>query len=377
MKVICSREALLKGIQTVSPVANSKTTTLPVLANFLFETKGDKIKLSATDLEIAVQCYIKGEIVEEGAITIPAKRFNEIINCLPTEAQIEITVDESSNQTLIQSGKSKINLMGITHLDYPIIPDIQKENNFIIKKEIFISMIKKTGFAVSTDMQRFVLTGVYFIVDEGVLKMVATDGRRLAYITTDGIDEKIKSKAIIPAKAIAEMIRLFSAQTQKDETIKLAISENRCAIETDDIIFLTTLIEGIFPNYEQVIPKKTEITIRLNVKAALDAVRQIRPLTDEKSKADRYAASLKFNFDKDLLTISAATAGIGSGETVIEIDYKGEPLEVSFNPTFILEVLQNINEQWAKLELSDNIKPVIISPETSKNYLCVIMPMRV
>ncbi|MDR2860542.1 MAG: DNA polymerase III subunit beta [Elusimicrobiota bacterium] len=374
MKVICTKEILIKGIQTVSPVAASKTA-LPVLSNFLFETKGDKIKLSATDLEIAVQCHIKGEILEEGSITIPAKRFADIIKELPQDAEIEIKADEVSNQINIKSGKSKFNLMGISVTEYPKIPDFPKENNFSISKDIFIDMLKKTVFAVSKDSQRFVLTGVYFVIENGTLKMAATDGRRLAYIMTEGIDAKVKNKAIVPSRAISDIIRLFSSDI-KDETIKVGLSENRCAVEIDDITFLSTLVEGIFPNYEQVIPKKSDISVRINVKETLAAVRQMSLLTGDKMTADR-SSCVKFAFDKNILKVSASTAGVGSGETEMEIEYNNEATEISFNPTFVKEVLQNIDTEWAIFEFSNSINPSTLTPENNKNYLCVVMPMRV
>ncbi len=373
MKVICGKEELMRGIQTVSPVASSKST-LPVLSNFLFETEENKIKLSSTDLEIAVKCHIKGEILEEGGITIPAKRFADIIKELSSDDDIEIKSDET-NQINIKSGKSKFTLMGISKTEYPVIPEFPKENNFTVKKDIFASMLKKTVFAVSKDSQRYVLNGVYFIVEEGSLKMVATDGRRLAYVTTEGIDPKIKGKAIIPTKAISDMLRLISADN-KTEDIKFGISENQCAVEIGDIVFLSTLIEGVFPNYEQVIPKKTESQIKLNVKDTLSAVKQMALLTGDRLSSDRSSA-VKFYFSPNTLRISASTAGLGSGEAEVEIEYKGEPSEINFNPNFIREVLQNIDEEFTTFSFTNALNPATLSPEKDKNYICVVMPMRV
>jgi DNA polymerase-3 subunit beta len=373
MKVICAKETLTKGIQTVSPVASAKTS-LPVLSNFLFETKEDKIRLLATDLEISVQCHIKGEIIEDGSITIPSKRFSDIIKELPQDASIEITSDDS-NQIFINSGKSKFTLMGISSSEYPHIPDFPKENNFTISKDTFSSMTKKTVFAVSKDSQRFILTGIYFSIENGILKMAATDGRRLAYIFTEGIDESIKNNAIVPSKAISDIIRLLSGDV-KDENIKIAITENKIALQFDDITFLSTLIEGIFPNYEQVIPKNSQANVKINVKETLSAVRQMSLLTGDKLAADR-SSGVKFNFENNLLKISAAVAGVGSGETAVEIEYKDNPIEISFNPTFIKEILQNIDTEWAVFGISNNGNPAAISPENNKNYLCVVMPMRI
>lgn len=373
MKVICGKEELMKGIQIVSPVASSKST-LPVLSNFLFETEKDKIKLSSTDLEIAVECHIKGEILEEGGITIPAKRFADIIKELSSDAEIEIKADET-NQINIRSGKSKFTLMGISKTEYPVIPEFPSENNFTVKKDIFASMLRKTVFAVSKDSQRYVLNGVYFIAEDGTLKMVSTDGRRLAYIMTEGIDKSIKGKAIVPTKAVNDMLRLISSDN-KTEDIKIGVSDNQCAVEIGDITFLSTLIEGIFPNYEQVIPKKTDSKIKLKVKDTLTAVKQMALLTGDRLSSDRSSA-VKFYFSPNVLRISASTAGLGSGEVEIEVEYKGEPSEINFNPNFIREVLQNIEEENINFGFSNALNPAIISPEKDENYICVVMPMRV
>lgn len=374
MKVICGKDELMKGIQTILPVVSSKST-LPVLSNFLFETEQDKIKLSSTDLEIAVKCHIKGEIAQEGGITIPAKRFADIIKELSAESDIEIKADET-NQINIKSGKSKFTLMGISKTEYPVIPEFPKENNFTIKKDSFASMLKKTVFAVSKDSQRYVLNGVYFIVDQDILKMVATDGRRLAYITAGGLDTKIKGKAIVPTKAVNDILRLVLAADAKAEEIKIGISENQCAVEIDDIIFLSTLIEGVFPNYEQVIPKKTDSKVKLSVKETLSAVKQMALLTGDRLSSDRSSA-VKFYFSPNILRISASTAGLGSGEVEIEIDYKDDPAEINFNPNFIKDVLQNIDEEFTSFEFTNALNPATLAPEKDKNYLCVVMPMRV
>jgi DNA polymerase-3 subunit beta len=376
MRITCEKEELSKGIQTLNPISSSKST-LPVLSNFLFETEKGKIKLSSTDLEIAVKCYIKGEILEEGGITVPAKRFSDIIKELPSENEINIKADET-NQINITSGKSKFNLMGVSKNEYPIIPDFPSENNFTIKRELFASILKKTIFAVSKDAQRYVLNGVYFILEENALKMVATDGRRLAYTTANeakGIKSQAKIKVIVPTKAITDILRLLSSDI-KAEYIKIGITKNQIALKIEDITFLSTLIDGVFPNYEQVIPKTSEIKVKLNVKDTLSAVKQMALLTADKISSDRSSA-VKFYFKSNILRISASTAGIGSGEVEMEIDYKAEPTEINFNPNFIKEVLQNIDEESAIFEFKNSLSPATIVPEKDKNYLCVVMPMRV
>jgi DNA polymerase-3 subunit beta len=376
MKVICGKEELIKGIQIISPIVSPKSS-LPVLSNFLFETENGKIKLSSTDLETAVKCYIKGEILEEGGITIPSKNFADIIKELYPENDIKIKVNEV-NQITINSGKSKFNFIGISKSEYPVIPSFPDENSFTIKRELLTAMLKKTIFAVSRDAQRYVLNGVYFVLEENILKTVATDGRRLAYMTTDKIQStssQTKIKAIVSTKAITDILRLLTSDINAED-VKLGITNNQMSLKIKEITFLSTLIEGIFPNYEQVIPKTSEIKVKLNVKNTLTAVKQMALLTTNKIFSDRSSA-VKFCFNSNVLKISASTTELGSGEVELDIDYKGQPMEINFNPTFIKEVLQNINEENVIFGFKDSLSPATIVPEKDKNYLCVVMPMRV
>ncbi|MDR1663044.1 MAG: DNA polymerase III subunit beta [Endomicrobium sp.] len=376
MRVICGKEELSKGMQTVYFAASSKSI-LPILLNFLLETEDGKIKLSSTDLEIIVKCYIKGEILEEGSITIPTKKFSDIIKELSLENEINIRSNETNNQINITSGKSKFNLMGIPKNEYPATLDFPNENNFTIKREIFVSILKKTIFAVSKDSQRYVLNGVCFVLEQDILKIIATDGRRLAYTTTNeikGIKLQTKIKAIVPTKAIIHILKLLSSDI-KTENIKIGITRNQIALEMEDITIISTLIEGIFPSYEQVIPKTSEISVRLNVKDTLSAVKQVALLVVDKISLDRPPA-VKFHFNSNVLKISASTAGVGSGEVEVEVDYKAEPVEISFNPNFIKEVLQNIDEESIIFGFKNSLNPATIIPEKDKNYICVVMPMR-
>jgi DNA polymerase-3 subunit beta len=373
MKVFCGKEELTKGMHIIAPAISAKNT-LPVISNFLFETMGNKIKFSSTDLDIAIQCHVKSEIIEEGSVTIPAKRFAEILRELPVEEEIEIKANEMS-QINIKSGKSKFNLMGISQTEYPIIPTFPKDNNFIIKKDLFTSMLKKTIFATSRDSQRYVLNGICFIVENNIFKMVATDGRRLACVSTDKIEAEFKEKVIVPTKAVTDILKLLSTDIEA-ETLKIGITDNQIAVAIEEIMFFSTLIEGTFPNYEQVIPKSFDSEVKLNVSNTLTAVKQMALLANDKFSSDR-AAAIRFNFSNDLLKISASMAGVGSGEVELEIDYKEKSLDINFNPVFIKDVLQNIGESYVIFKLNDSLNPTTIVPEMDKTYLCVVMPMRV
>jgi DNA polymerase III subunit beta len=367
MKVLCEKDELLRGTQIVQSIVSARST-LPILSNFLFEAEGQTIKLSSTDLEVGVSCFIKGEITKEGSITIPAKRFADIVRELPESKQIEIRADET-NQISIKCGKSHFILMGLPKSEYPVLPDFPDEKTFKIQKTLLKTMFRRTSFAVSTDETRYVLNGVYLIAENGFLKFVATDGRRLAYISRECIDKKFAHRAIIPTKSVNEVQKILSSE-EKDSEVKIGVTENQIAFQIENITILSRLIEGAFPNYEQVIPKKHESQIKVNVKEALSAVRQMSLLTSDK------ASTVKFLFAKNMLRISAQAQGLGSGESEIDIEYSGANLEIAFNPGFLIDILKNTDDDTVIFELTNSLNPALLSPSNDKNYLCVVMPMR-
>jgi DNA polymerase III subunit beta len=368
MKVICEKDELIKGSQIVQTVVSPKST-LPILSNFLFETENQKIKLSSTNLEVGVSCYIKGEIVKEGSITVPAKRFADIIRELPSTENIEIKADDAS-QIDVKCGKSKFMLMGLPKSDYPVLPDFPEEKTFMIQAEALAAMFRKTSFSVSNDETRYVLNGIYLIIENGTLKFVATDGRRLAFITREGFDKKMSQKVIIPIKAVSEIQRILSVSDGKEE-VKVGVAQNQIAFKIGSITLISRLIDGTYPSYEQVIPKKFDLQIKLNVKQTLSAVKQMAILTSEK------ASVVKFIFGKNVLRLTAQSQGLGSGEVEIDIQHSGPNIEIAFNPLFLIDILRNIDEDEVNFELTNPLNPALIVPLKDKQYQSVVMPMRI
>lgn len=367
MKILCGREDLIKGSQIVQTIVSPRST-LPILSNFLLETDGSQIKLSSTDLEIGVSCHVKAEVRKEGSVTIPAKRFGDIIRELPADTDIEISTDDAS-QVNIKCLRSKFNLMGLPKTDYPVLPAFPKDNVFTLKSEVLRSMLKQTSFAVSGDESRYVLNGVFFLVEGGMIRVVATDGRRLAFIQRNAPENKMKAKAIIPTKAVNEIQRVL-ANDDPASDVKIGITDNQIAFQTSSITLISRLIEGTFPNYEQVIPKKSEIQITLNVKETFAAVRQMALLASDK------ASIITFSFSRNLLRINASAQGLGSGESEIAVEYAGANLDIAFNPVFLIDVFKNLSEDQVSLELTNGFNPAVIRTVKDKHYLCVVMPIR-
>jgi len=210
MQIVCSKAELLKGIQIVQSAVSSKST-LPVLSHVLIETKTNQLKLAATDLEVGVRSFIKAEVVKEGALTVPAKTFSDFVKTLPDHQEIKITTEEATRME-VRSGKTRCVLLGLPKEDFPILPEFPEDNAVTMEAKTLLQMIRKTSFAVSTDETRYILNGVYFMLDQGTARMVATDGRRLAFMACPVEEKKANVAVIIPSKAIREVERLLTTE---------------------------------------------------------------------------------------------------------------------------------------------------------------------
>jgi DNA polymerase-3 subunit beta len=314
-----------------------------------------------------VRCYIDADIISSGGVTIPAKKFGGIIRELQDE-EIHIKTDDR-NQIDIKAGKSHFTLSGTPKEEFPALPDFVEEKAVSVETEKIKEMIKKVLFAVSADETRYVLTGVYCIIQQNGIRFVATDGRRLAYITRPSGGVKAGTRAIIPGKTINELSRILSIE--EDSEVKISITENQAAFKINEITLISRLIDGTFPNYEQVIPKKYQQKIKIKVKELLSAIKQISLLTQEKGGA------VKFSFGKNLLRVSAQTQGLGSGEVDVDISYSGSPVEIAFNPTYIMDILKNVSEEECEFEINGPIDACVVRVVGDENYLCVVMPMRI
>ena len=372
MKLSFAKNDLLNAIQIVQSSIASKST-LPVLSNVLIRALENKVRLEATDLEVGVICTVKAEVITEGKITLPAKKFGEIIREWPGEKEIEITCSDGK-KVEIKSGKIRASLHSISPEDFPTIPEFPEKKSFKISKSVFKEMIKKTYFATSTDETRHVLNGINFMAGAGELKMVATDGRRLAFISRKNDQKDLNASVIIPSKAISELSRLLSLEDASDAQLKIAPFDNQISFQWasggEHITLISRIIDGTFPNYEQVIPKSKEIEVKLKSDQLLSAVKRASLFALD------HGGSIRFNFSKGMLKISANSQGLGDAEEELEIAYNDKDFEIAFNPAFLMDILKNSDGPDVQMEFSTALNPALIKPASSDQYLCVIMPMR-
>ncbi|MBI4436721.1 MAG: DNA polymerase III subunit beta [Candidatus Omnitrophica bacterium] len=363
MKIRCEKDILLKGVQTVQNIISTRTA-LPILSNILLETQKKKLYLAGTDLDVGITTQIDVEIEEEGAITLPAKRFGDVIKELPEEECVLST--KKNNMVTIECGKCFFRLPGLSKDDFPKFPTFENELKYLLPQETLRTMLRMTSFAMSHDETRYVLNGILFEIGERSLTLVATDGRRLAYI--EKALETIWKQPygmIVPTKTIHELNRLL----QEEGEIKIVKKENQVLFDLGETSIISRLIDGEFPNYKQVIPKEGREKIRINREQFLQAARRASLLTSQESQ------SIKLDLLKDKVVVSKTSAEVGEAREEIEAEYKGRELTIGFNPTYIIDGLKNISEADVAFELEGPEKPGVI--RTKDNYIYIVLPMQI
>lgn len=367
MKINCRTEELSNGVQTIQS-ALSQRTTLPILLNFLMETESSKLKLVSTDLQMGVKHYIKAEVEKEGSITIPAKKFSDILHTLPEGQEVLIAIDPEGKVQL-KCGRSRFVIIGTPKSEYPVLPEFNKDDAFELSSEALCDMVRKTIFAASTDETRYVLNGVFWAASGGTLDMVATDGRRLAAIKQKAPTITRDFRVIVPIKILQELLRIVG-HGKEDSKILVAITENQIGFQSQTTTMISRLVEGSFPNYEQVIPSKRDIRVSFNTKDLLLITRQAALACPERG------GSIKFTLKKGSLHVAAASQTL-QFEDDIPADYEGDDFTIAFNPEYVVDGLKAVGTEKVTLSLTNPINPALFEPEGREGYKYVIMPMRV
>ncbi|MBL4576749.1 MAG: DNA polymerase III subunit beta [Opitutaceae bacterium] len=372
MKFKINRDHFTNGLQQVLNVVGSKAT-MPILSNVLIEAEGDHISLTTTNLDMGIRCRIKASVGEVGAITLPVRKLATIVRELPN---LDVQIESSSNhQIKITSGGSIFRIMGIGKEEFPPLPEFSDEKAFQMEQSQLSTMLKSVSYAQSGDETRYILNGVYFSFQDGKLTLVATDGRRLALIAKElEFPADQGGNIILPAKTVAELLRLL----EKGEKLKIAFNDRRVAFQiyTDDdesgfvgdTFLVSKVVEGNYPNYQQVIPKETHQRIKVERELLLQCVHRAALVTSEKSN------SVKIKVSNNLLEITASSPDFGEAHESLAISYSGPDLQVAFNPQFVMDPLKALSKDEVFFEVKDEVSPGVF--KTLENFLCVIMPVR-
>ncbi|MFA4984556.1 MAG: DNA polymerase III subunit beta [Candidatus Omnitrophota bacterium] len=361
MKFKTGKETLLTAIQSVQNVISPKIA-LPILSNILIESQQDAIRLTATDLDIGITCVINVNIQEVGAITIPAKRFNDIIRELPGD-EVSITT-KKNNQVSIETGQCHFKVMGLAPEEFPKLPDFKDKETIKIEQATLKHMLGLTSFAVSSDESRYILSGILFKIQKSTITLVATDGKRLAVVNKkpkQDIDKDIQ--IIVPLKTIQELNR----NLQEDGDVSMVLGDNQVMFDLGQTAVISRLIEGEFPDYRQVIPPQSENKMRVNREEFLLSVKRAALLSTPDYQA------VKLEIFKNKLVVSKSTPDVGESREELGVGYQGKELIIGFNPFYLIDVLKNLEEDEIDLELTDSEKPGVIR---SSGYIYIVLPMR-
>lgn len=373
MKFKINKDHFSNGLQQVLNIVGSRST-MPILNNVLIEARESHIALTTTNLDLGIQCQIKADVSEQGKTTLPVRKLATIIRELPKE-DILFEISEN-NLAQIKSGGSNFKIMGIAADEFPPLPTFENRNVYELSQSDIQSMLKSVSYAQSNDENRFILNGVYFKFADEKLTLVATDGRRLALTAVDlQTGEDNVGNLILPAKTIAELERLLC----KGEKLKIAFDGRQAAFEinlddltssglVDHLYLVSKIVEGNYPNYQQVIPKETEHRVKIERELMLDCVNRAALVTSDKNN------SVKLKMSKNLLEITASSSEYGESHESMAIAYEGPEVEVSFNPYFLTEPLKALTKDEVFFEFKDHLSPGVF--KTLESFLCVIMPLR-
>ncbi len=372
MKFKINRDHFSSGLQQVLNVVSPRAT-MPILGNVLIEAEGEQISLTTTNLDLGIRCSIKAQVSEPGAITLPVRRLATIIRELPNP---DVTVETTEElQTKVASGGSLFKIVGIGKEEFPALPTFSKDRTFVLDQETLAQMLRSVVYAQSVDEARYILNGVYFNFDDGKLSLVATDGRRLALISREiEFPPEQTGNLIIPAKTAAELLRLLDLG--KDVTISFSDRQVAFDLETSEdaggmtgrVYLISKIVEGNYPNYQQVIPKETHQRIKIERELMLQCVHRAALVSSDKSN------TVKLKVSPNLLEITASSPDFGEAHESMAISYDGPEIQVAFNPYFLMDPLKALTKDEVFFELKDELSPGVF--KSLDSFVCVIMPLR-
>ena len=372
MKFIVRKEDLFDGIKIVER-ATSQKAVQPVLYNILIETVGtNAVKLTATDLVLTVITTIDAQIEQEGKITLPAKKLNEIVSKLGNEL-VTIEVDENSTNANISCQKSKFDIQGISATEFP--PEVSNYNIdeakcFDVELKPFLKAIRQGGFAAASYEVSNLLSGIVCDFSNGILEIASTDGNRLARVR-----EKIKSditeqtQLIIPSRTLNEFMKMGSFID--DETIKICKDKSTIVLKSEKTLTISRLLEGQFPKYNQLIPSESPKQAVVNVSQLITALDRVSVMANEKTSI------VKMHFADNELTLSADTQDAGKSEDKIDIEYTSEELLIAFNYKFVLDTLRIIESDEVVIGLNASLSATVLKPKSEEDFICLIMPVQI
>ncbi|MBL4800954.1 MAG: DNA polymerase III subunit beta [Emcibacter sp.] len=373
MKLNIERSALLKSLGHIQSVVE-KRNTIPILSNVMLECEDGRLRMAATDLDLAITESVEAEVISSGAITAPAHTLYDIVRKLPDGAQVELAYDGDSERLTISAGRSRFTLSCLPREDFPVMSEGDLPHVFEAPAANLKRLIDKTRFAVSTEETRYYLNGIYLHVakdDENnpVLRGVATDGHRLARFDMEqpeGLEEM--PGVIVPRKTVGELRKLVD---EFEGDIKVALSETKIRFTFADIVLTSKLIDGTFPDYSRVIPEGNDKIMEIDSRQFAEAVDRVSTISTEKTR------SIKLSMSAGNLKLSVNSPDQGTAKEELGATYSADDMEIGFNSRYLLDILSQIEGDLVQVVLADSTAPTILRDLSDDGALYVLMPMRV
>jgi DNA polymerase-3 subunit beta len=370
MKFSIPQETFLQAIAAVLR-ATATRVIQPILAHIHLETVGmDQLRLSATDMDFSIQTVIPAMVEIPGKTTIHAKKLNDMVSKLPRET-LNLQADPVTQTARLQCGVSVFDIRTLPAEEFPMIKQIDTEQTVAVNLPIFYRAIQHTVFAAASQETNNVLGGVYFKLTGEHLEMAATDGSRLARSVEalDGSTLEEPVSAIIPAKTLQELTKLLSGIA--DPSLTIALKDGQISFRTASLYVLSRLLDGQYPQYEQLIPKEFKITAYTNRHALMNALDRASVIADGRTNI------VKMTFDQGNLSLTAQTPDIGDFKDSVTAQYDGEPLNIAFNYKFVLDALRVIESDDVRMDMNGGLTPTLFKARDENGYLCLVMPVQV
>ena len=365
MKLKITRDNLQQGLAAVSASIPTRTT-LPVLSNLLIETDEAGVRFSGTDLDTAVAVLVPADIAEPGAITAPARKLQEIARELPPSPVVVATQGDGINLT---SGRTRFRLNGLPKDEFPAFPAVAFDSSWKLTGANLNQLIGHVSFAVSTEETRPILNGVLWELRDGEMRMVATNGHRLAKMTIAREGMGGTGDLIVHPRALAQVQKLFSSS----DDVEVGRSENHLGFRGGGVQIYTRLIEGPYPNYDQVIPKDNDKNLVADKTALIAAIRRMAIIASDQTHR------IRLSLGGPMLKFSVQTPDLGEASEEMPIEYDGAPLEIGFNANYLLELLRYMPTDEVRLSFKAPERAATMEPvgnEDTPEFLCLVMPLR-
>src|SRR5215203_1219495 len=368
MELVVRKNDLLRELQLFQGIVERKNT-IPILANVLMEAKGEEVRFLATDLEVGLRSTCKATVTKPGSLTLPAKKFYEIVKSLP---DTDIRIAEDKGGVKIAADRFESRMQTLPREDFPTLPESGGAANASLPRSAVREMVAKTQFAITGEDTRYFLNGALFVLRPEEMNLVATDGHRLALVSVsrDAQATDDESKAILPKKTLGELGRLMA---EGEGDIGYERGENHLFFTAGDRLLISRMIDGQFPAYERVIPKGNDKHIEFERDRLTNAVKRVALMSNERSRA------VKFQIEKGKVDVTSSSPDLGEAKETLPVEYAGAPMQICFNAQYVLDFLSAVATDAVSLELKDEVSQAVMKPIGAEgyDYTYVIMPMRV